>query len=153
MRFLIYVMCIIINGFLIFKLPIIFPKKKVLIVLGSGILLGILFLIIGYFIFLMYSSKVDSSLLVYEKLFLNICMGIISLFFFNLFLYVFLDLILDNILIKFHQIYNSESLTKNPIKFVIANSNKIKFWIKLLFFLGGFVIYYGVCFGDEKTVN
>ena len=149
MKVLLYLMFIIIYGFLLFKLPAIYPKKKVLLISGLGIFIAFLILILGYFVFLLIASK-NSNLLIYEKQVINIFMGIISLFFFSFFVHLFVETILENILIKFHQVNNSENLESNPIKFVIDNVQKIKMVIKTIFFLGGFLVYYGICFGAPK---
>ncbi|MFZ4930958.1 hypothetical protein [Chryseobacterium sp. Mn2064] len=150
MKILLYVTFIVLYGFLLFKLPTLYSKRKVLIITGVGIIAGFMFLMIAYFVFLMYASQYDNSLRVYEKQFLNLCMGIISLFFFSFFVLFFVDTILENVLIRFHQANNSQNIDRNPIKFVINNVDNIKLGFKLIFFLGGFIIYYGVCFGAPK---
>lgn len=149
MKILLYIIFIVLYGLLLFKLPTLYNKKKVLLITGSGIIAGLLILIVGYLVFLLIASK-NNSLLIYENQLINIFMGVISLFFLSFFILLFVDTILDNILIKFHQANNSQNLDKNPVKFVVNNVEKIKIGIKLLFFLGGFIIYYGICFGTSK---
>ncbi|UKB85001.1 hypothetical protein LF887_05045 [Chryseobacterium sp. MEBOG06] len=77
-------------------------------------------------------------------------MGVVALFFFSFFVLLFVDTILDSVLVRFHQTYNSQNIDRNPVRFFIGNVEKIKVGIKLLFFLGGFLVFYGICFGASK---
>lgn len=150
MRILLYITFIILYGLLLFRLPAVYPKKKALQITGVGILGGFLFFIIAPYIFFLLASKYDPQLLIHKKLIFNICMGIISLFFFSFFVLFFVDTIVDNVLIRFHQMYNVQNLDRNPVKFVIRNAGRIKLGIKLFFFLGGFIMYYGICFDTQE---
>ncbi len=115
---------------------------------GLGIIAGFLFLIVTSLCFLLYAAKFDRGVLIYEKRLFNICLGIISLFFYSFFVLLFTEVILNNVLIRFHQVHNAQNLDKNPVKFVMNNADKIKTAFKLLFFVGGFLVYYGICFGS-----
>lgn len=150
MKILLYITFIILYGLLLFRLPAVYPKKKVLQITGVGILSGFLFFIIAPYIFFLLASKYDPQLLIHKKLIFNTGMGIISLFFFSFFVLFFVDTIVDNVLIRFHQTYNTQNLDRNPVKFVIRNADRIKFGIKLFFFLGGFIMYYGICFDTQE---
>ncbi|MGU3373629.1 hypothetical protein [Chryseobacterium sp. M5A1_1a] len=147
MKVLLYLLFIASFGWLLFRLPALYPKNKVLLVTGLGIIGGFLFFIVFSFVFLFYATHFNHEALMYRNLMFNICMGIISLFFYSFFVLLFTEFILDNVLIKFHQAHNSENLNRNPVKFVVNNINKIKMGFKLFFFMGGFLIYYGICFG------
>ena len=87
--------------------------------------------------------------MVYEKQVINFFMGIISLFFFSLFIHFFTEIIFEKIIIGFHQNYNESNLNKNPVKFIIEKHEDIKNGFKILFFLGSFLIYYGVIYGND----
>lgn len=136
-------------GFILFRLPVLFQKNKLFQLLGIGLVCSFIFLIVGYFCFLLYTAKMNPNFMVYERQIINIFMGIISLFFFSLFILLFTEIIFEKVLLGFHQQYNAANLEKNPIKFVLENRNKIKNGFKMLFFLGGFIIYYGVVYGSD----
>ncbi|MBP2619654.1 hypothetical protein [Chryseobacterium jejuense] len=147
MKVLLYIAFMVSFGWLLFRLPVLYPKNKALRITGLGIIAGFLFFIIAPLAFLLYATKFDRGILIYEKQLFNICLGIISLFFYSFFVLLFTEVILDNILIRFHQVHNAQNLDKNPVKFVINNADKIKTGFKLFFLLGGFLVYYGICFG------
>lgn len=149
MKIIIYILFVMAFGFILFRLPLLYQKNKLFQILGIGFACSFVLLIVGYFCFLLYAAKMNSNLMLYESLVLNIFMGIISLFFFSLFILLFTEIIFENLLLRFHQQYNTANLGKNPIKFVLENSLKIKNGFKLLFFLGGFIIYYGVVYGSK----
>lgn len=136
-------------GFILFRLPVLFQKNKLFQLLGIGLVCSFIFLIVGYFCFLLYTAKMNPNFMVYERQIINIFMGIISLFFFSLFILLFTEIIFEKVLLGFHQQYNAANLEKTPIKFVLENRNKIKNGFKMLFFLGGFIIYYGVVYGSD----
>lgn len=147
MKVVLYIAFMVSFGWLLFRLPVLYSKNKALLITGLGIIAGFLFFIIAPLGFLLYATKVDRSLLIYEKQLFNICLGIISLFFYSFFVLLFTEVILGNVLIRFHQTHNVQNLDKNPVKFVINNADKIKTGFKLIFLLGGFLVYYGICFG------
>lgn len=149
MRLIVYFLFVLVFGFLLFRLPLLYQKKKLFQILGIGFACSFLLLIVGYFCFLMYAAKMNSNLMLYERQVINIFMGVISLFFFSLLIHLFTEIILEKILLGFHQQYNTTNLDKNPIKFVLENRNKIKNGFKIIFFLGGFLIYYGVVYGSN----
>lgn len=149
MKLILYILFILSFGFLLFKLPHIFAKKKLFVILSLGLAASFVLLIIGYFCFLMYSSKVNTNLMIYEKQVINFFMGIISLFFFSLFIHFFTEIVFEKIIIGFHQNYNQSNFNKNPVKFVIEKREAIKNGFKILFFLGSFLIYYGVIYGND----
>lgn len=149
MKLIVYFLFVLVFGFLLFRLPLLYQKKKLFQILGIGFACSFLLLIVGYFCFLMYAAKMNSNLMLYERQVINIFMGVISLFFFSLIIHLFTEIILEKILLGFHQQYNTANLDKNPIKFVLENRNKIKNGFKIIFFLGGFLIYYGVVYGSN----
>lgn len=149
MKLIVYFLFVLVFGFLLFRLPLLYQKKKLFQILGIGFACSFLLLIVGYFCFLMYAAKMNSNLMLYERQVINIFMGVISLFFFSLIIHLFTEIILEKILLGFHQQYNTANLDKNPIKFVLENRNKIKNGFKIIFFLGGFLIYYGVVYGSD----
>lgn len=149
MKIILYILFILSFGFLLFRLPHIYTKKKLFLTLGLGLATSFALLIIGYFCFLLYTSKVNTNLMVYEKQVINFFMGIISLFFFSLFIHFFTEIIFEKIIIGFHQNYNESNLNKNPVKFIIEKHEDIKNGFKILFFLGSFLIYYGVIYGND----
>lgn len=149
MKLIVYFLFVLVFGFLLFRLPLLYQKKKLFQILGIGFACSFLLLIVGYFCFLMYAAKMNSNLMLYERQVINIFMGVISLFFFSLLIHLFTEIILEKILLGFHQQYNTANLDKNPIKFVLENRNKIKNGFKIIFFLGGFLIYYGVVYGSN----
>lgn len=149
MKIVIYLLFVMAFGFILFRLPVLFQKNKLFQLLGIGLVCSFIFLIVGYFCFLLYTAKMNPNFMVYERQIINIFMGIISLFFFSLFILLFTEIIFENLLLRFHQQYNTANLGKNPIKFVLENSLKIKDGFKILFFLGGFIIYYGVVYGSK----
>jgi hypothetical protein len=149
MKIILYILFILSFGFLLFKLPHIYTKKKLFITLGLGLAFSFVLLIIGYFCFLLYSSKVNTNLMIYEKQVINFFIGVISLFFFSLFIHFFTEIIFEKIIIGFHQNYNEPNVNKNPVKFVIEKLEAIKDGFKILFFLSGFLIYYGVVYDSN----
>lgn len=149
MKIVIYLLFVMAFGFILFRLPVLFQKNKLFQLLGIGLVCSFIFLIVGYFCFLLYAAKMNPNFMVYERQIINIFMGIISLFFFSLFILLFTEIIFEKVLLGFHQQYNAANLEKNPIKFVLENRNKIKNGFKMLFFLGGFIIYYGVVYGSD----
>jgi len=149
MKIIIYILFILSFGFLLFKLPCMYTKKKLFVTLGLGLGFSFILFILGYFCFLLYSSKYNMNYLLFEKQVINFFMGVISLFFFSLFIHFFTEIILEKIMIGFHQNYNAENLNRNPIKFIIENREIIKTGFKGLFFLGSFLIYYGVVYGSD----
>lgn len=146
MKILLYIVFMISFGWLLFRLPVLYPKNKALRMAGLGIIAGFLFFIVASLTFLLYAAKVNRGVLIYEKELFNICLGIISLFFYSFFILLFTEVIFENILIRFHEVHNVKNLDKNPVKFVIRNAGKIKTGFKLLFLMGGFIIYHGICF-------
>lgn len=149
MKLIVYFLFVLVFGFLLFRLPLLYQKKKLFQILGIGFACSFLLLIVGYFCFLMYAAKMNSNLMLYERQVINIFLGVISLFFFSLIIHLFTEIILEKLLLGFHQQYNTANLDKNPIKFVLENRNKIKNGFKIIFFLGGFLIYYGVVYGSN----
>ncbi|WP_336960784.1 hypothetical protein [Chryseobacterium contaminans] len=147
MKVILYTAFMVSFAWLLFRLPVLYPKNKASRITGSGIIAGFLFLIVASLCFLLYAAKVDRGILVYEKQLFNIGLGIISLFFYSFFVLLFTEVILDNVLIRFHQVHNAQNLDKNPVKFVINNADKIKIGFKLFFLMGGLLVYYGICFG------
>lgn len=148
MKIVIYLFFVMAFGFILFRLPVLFQKNKLFQLLGIGLVCSLIILIVGYFCFLLYAAQMNPNFMVYERQIINIFMGIISLFFFSLFILLFTEIIFEKVLL-FHQQYNAANLEKNPIKFVLENRNKIKNGFKILFFLGGFIIYYGVVYGSD----
>lgn len=146
MKVLLYIAFMVSFGWLLFRLPVLYPKNKALRITGLGVIGGFLLFIIVPLCLLLYAAKVDRGVLIYEKQVFNICLGIIALFFYSFFVLLFTEVILNNVLIRFHQVHNVQNLDKNPVKFVINNAEKIKMGFKLFFFLGGFLVYYGICF-------
>lgn len=146
MKIVLYIAFMASFGWLLFRLPVLYPKNKALRITGLGIIGGFLFLIVASLCFLLYAAKFDRGILIYEKQLFNICLGIISLFFYSFFVLLFAEVVLNNVLIRFHQIHNAQNLDKNPVKFVINNADKIKIGFKLIFLMGGFLVYYGICF-------
>lgn len=149
MNYLIFILFMVAHCFLLFRLPALYHKNKVLQITGVGIVASLLLLGISYFAFLIYAQKIDDGILIYEKQFIKYFLGITALFFFSFFVHLFTDEIMENVLIKFHRDYNSKNLHKQPVKFFISNIEKIKQGFRFLFFLGGFLVFYGVCFGAK----
>lgn len=145
MLILLYIFFVVSFGFLLFKLPQIRPINKVLKILGIGLGISFVLLNVGYIIFLILSTN-NYKLLVYQHRVITVLLGFLVLFFFSFFVLLFVEKGINNI-IKFHQKHNAQNLDKNPIKFVVNNVEKIKLVYKIVFFLGGFIIFYGVCFG------
>lgn len=146
MKIVLYIAFMASFGWLLFRLPVLYPKNKALRITGLGIIGGFLFFILAPLCLLLYAAKVDRGVLIYEKQLFNLGLGVISLFFYSFFVLLFTEVILDNVLIRFHQVHNAQNLDKNPVKFVINNADKIKIGFKLIFLMGGFLVYYGICF-------
>lgn len=147
MKTALYVLLVLSFWFLLFRLPVMYAKKKLLLILGLGMAVSFVLMIVGYFCFLLYASKTDAGFLMYERQFVSLFMGIFSLFFYGFFILLFTEVIFENVLIGFHKKYNRENLDKNPVKFAVNNAGKIKKAYKIMFFLGGFLVYYGIVFG------
>lgn len=149
MKIIIYILFVLAFGFLLFKLPLLYQKKKLFQILGIGFASSFLLLIVGYFCFLLFTDKMNPNLILYERQVINYFMGIISLFFFSLSILLFTELVFEKVLLGFHQQYNKANLDKSTIKFLLENRNKIKNGIKAMFFVGSFIIYYGVVYGSN----
>ena len=148
LKLILYIAFILAHGFLLYKLPLLYPRKKLFQILGIGLAASFMLLILGFCLLLLIRIN-NPNIDIYESQTINFFMGIISLFFFSLFIHFFLEVIFDKVLIGFHKKHNTDNLDKNPLKFFLNNSNKIKNAYKIVFFLGGFLIYYGVVYGSN----
>jgi membrane protease YdiL (CAAX protease family) len=116
MKIIVYALFVLLFGFLLFRLPLLYQKKRLFQILGIGFACSFVLLIVGYFCFLIYAAKMSPNLMLYERQVINFFMGIISLFFFSLFILLFTEIIFENMLLGFHQQYNTANLDKNPEK-------------------------------------
>ena len=148
LKLILYIAFILAHGFLLFKLPFLYPRKKLFQILGIGLAASFILTIVISGIFVLVSIK-NPHIAIYESQIINFFGGIISLFFFSLGIHFFLEVMFDKVLIGFHKKHNTDNLHKNPLKFVLNNSSKIKNGYKIVFFLGGFLIYYGVVYGSS----
>ncbi|WP_282629325.1 hypothetical protein [Empedobacter sedimenti] len=144
MRTLIYFLFIFFHGFFILGLPVLYPRKKYLLFLGFGLLGSFVFFILFVMILNYMNFNVEG------EFHTNVAFGIIGLFFLSFFAVLIPSLVVKNVL-KFHLTNNIENINKQPLKFFLNNTNSIEFGYRLFFFLGGFIIYYGICFGDLNT--
>lgn len=75
-------------------------------------------------------------------------MAFLIIFFYNFFIFLFADNLVDNI-VGFHKKYNASNSNKKPIKFVFKNKDKIKNYYKILFFIANIFMFYAVRFKME----
>ena len=131
-----------------FKMPITFEKKKLLIFNGVGFLLIIVSFLLSPVLMFWVSKMVNLDINYTSEIIKSIFFSFFCLIFLNVFLLVVVEGIID-ILIGFHQKYNNSNLNKNPIKSVIENKDKIIKGIKLVFIIGLCLGFYGIWLGKK----
>lgn len=74
---------------------------------------------------------------------IKLTMSLITISLVNLASLIVADFMINDS-IMFHQKYNTASLNKNPVKFVLANTEKIKMAYKIFFMLGACLGFYAI---------
>ena len=93
------------------------------------------------------SKFVNLDLSITSQTSTSLFFSIFCLIVFNVFILIIVEGLFD-LLIGFHQKNNVLNLDKNPIKYLIQNRKKILSGVKLLFFLGLCLGFYGIWFAE-----
>ncbi len=148
-NFIFYIVFVALFYFCMFKLPAYCSYTK-LIILYVGLMLGsVVIFILSPFVVYAYTKITNSQvdIVFIKQITAKLMMSLtLVVFFVNLFVVLIADNIL-NLLIGFHEKYNTENLDKNPVKFVIKNKDKIKLAYRIFYMLGACLGFYGIWFG------
>ena len=135
-----------------FKAPFVYSKKIIIVGNGLGILLSfVLFMLSPFivYIFCKITSNPYVDIINYtEQISIKFLMAFLIVFFYNLFILLFADNLVDGI-VDIHKKFNISNLNKNPIKFVIENKHKIKRFYRMLIFLSSIFMFYAIWFKME----
>lgn len=146
MNILFFVLSVALFYFVSFKLPPNYPKRKLCIYLGSSlILIPLAFFLTLKIIYALvnYSGVTELTASFICDFLIKLTMTLITISLVNLASLIVADLMIDNSIL-FHQKYNTANLNKNPVKFVLANKEKIKMAYKIFFMLGACLGFYGI---------
>lgn len=146
MKILFFILSVALYYFVSFKVLLIYPKRKLCIYLGSSlILIPIVIIILGFFLFVLvkYSGGTEFIASFIRDFLIQLLMSLLVISFVNLFILIVADSMIDY-LTMFHQKHNTANLNKNPVKFVLANKEKIKMAYKIFFMLGACLGFYGI---------
>ena len=151
MEYIFFLFCILLFYYDMFKAPNVYSKKKLIIGNGLGILLSFVLFIISPFIVYLFckiTNNPNIDINYTEQISIKFLMAFLIIFFYNFFIFLFADNLVEGI-VDFHKKYNASNSNKKLIRFVFKNKDKIKEYYKILFFITSIFMFYAVWFKME----
>ena len=144
MKYLMFVLFAVVNLVIILKVPDGLAKLKVLKYLGLAIPLT---LVVATLIMLLLKVLNYTPELQFKNTFFSVLMSVLTILLLNCMIIIGVYM-LDR-MIGFHQVHNANNLDRFPVSFVSKNHINIKTGIKVLFFLGSLLMFYGIWLGKK----